>query len=79
MSINSDLGIEKSLPVTNVEQTPRHRLGVIVPFRERFEELLTFAPFIHRFLNNQQIEHDIVVVNQVSVTPGLINQHFPIP
>lgn len=31
-----------------------HRLGVIVPFRDRFEELLIFAPFIHRFLNEKR-------------------------
>ncbi|XP_067133018.1 beta-1,4-galactosyltransferase 7 [Centruroides vittatus] len=42
-----------------------HQLAVIVPFRNRFEELLQFSPYIHRFLNNQQIRHKIYVINQV--------------
>lgn len=32
-----------------------HRLAVIVPFRDRYPELLQFAPHIHKFLNNQRI------------------------
>lgn len=41
-----------------------HRLAVVVPFRNRFEELLQFAPFIHAFLNRQHIRHEIWVINQ---------------
>ncbi|KAJ8965279.1 hypothetical protein NQ314_004242 [Rhamnusium bicolor] len=43
----------------------KHRLAVLVPFRERFEELLEFVPYVHNFLNNQQINHDIFILNQV--------------
>lgn len=42
-----------------------HRLAVIIPFRDRFEELLQFAPHIHKFLNAQKIRHTIYVINQV--------------
>lgn len=42
-----------------------HRLAVIVPFRDRFEELLQFAPHIHNFLNSQKIRHIIYIINQV--------------
>lgn len=42
-----------------------HRLGVVVPFRDRFEELLEFAPHIHQFLNKQRVRHQILVINQV--------------
>ncbi|CAG04540.1 unnamed protein product, partial [Tetraodon nigroviridis] len=42
-----------------------HKLAVIVPFRERFEELLVFVPFMHNFLNKKKIRHKILVVNQV--------------
>ncbi|XP_054710160.1 beta-1,4-galactosyltransferase 7-like [Uloborus diversus] len=42
-----------------------HRLAVIVPFKDRFEELLQFAPHIHRFLNAQKIRHKLYVINQV--------------
>ena len=41
-----------------------HRLAVVVPFRNRYEELLQFAPFLHSFLNRQHVRHQIWVVNQ---------------
>ncbi|KAJ8920097.1 hypothetical protein NQ315_011752 [Exocentrus adspersus] len=43
----------------------KHRLAVLVPYRERFEELLEFVPYMHRFLNNQQVYHNIFILNQV--------------
>ncbi|KAB0389183.1 hypothetical protein E2I00_014154, partial [Balaenoptera physalus] len=42
-----------------------HRLAVLVPFRERFEELLVFVPHMHRFLSRKKIQHHIYVLNQV--------------
>lgn len=42
-----------------------HRLAVLVPFRERFEELLAFVPYMHRFLSKKRIRHHILVLNQV--------------
>ncbi|KAI5629848.1 beta-1,4-galactosyltransferase 7, partial [Silurus asotus] len=42
-----------------------HKMAVIVPFRERFEELLVFVPYMHAFLNKKKIRHKILVVNQV--------------
>ena len=41
-------------------------LAVIVPFRDRFDELQVFAPYIHGFLNKQHIAHSIFIVNQVN-------------
>ncbi|XP_035194934.1 beta-1,4-galactosyltransferase 7 isoform X1 [Oxyura jamaicensis] len=42
-----------------------HRLALLVPFRERFEELLAFVPYMHRFLSKKRIRHHILVLNQV--------------
>lgn len=42
-----------------------HKLALIVPFRERFEELLVFVPFMHTFLNKKKIRHKILVINQL--------------
>lgn len=42
-----------------------HKLALIVPFRERFDELMAFVPFMHAFLNKKKIRHKIVVINQV--------------
>ncbi|CAG2059357.1 unnamed protein product [Timema podura] len=46
--------------------SPGHKLAVLVPFRDRFEELMVFAPHIHNFLNGQNINHNIYVLNQVN-------------
>jgi len=43
----------------------KHKLAVVVPFRDRFEELLEFAPHLHRFLVKKKVRHEIVIVNQV--------------
>jgi len=42
----------------------RHRMAVIVPFRDRFDEMLEFAPYLHRFLCAQRVRHQIFVINQ---------------
>lgn len=42
-----------------------HRLAVLVPFRDRFEELLIFAPHMKKFLDKQSIDYHIFILNQV--------------
>ena len=46
---------------------PRHKLGVIVPFRDRLEELLEFVPYMSKFLKEQNIIFHIYVINQVDI------------
>jgi len=46
-------------------KSTKKKLAVLVPFRDRFEELLTFAPHMTSFLNNQNIPHQIYILNQV--------------
>ncbi len=41
-----------------------HQLAVVVPFRDRYEEMMQFVPHIHKFLNRQNIHHKILVINQ---------------
>ncbi|CAG9856201.1 unnamed protein product [Phyllotreta striolata] len=43
----------------------KRKLAVLVPYRERFEELLEFVPYMHRFLNRQMLSFDIIVLNQI--------------
>lgn len=45
--------------------TTKKQLAILVPFRDRFEELLRFAPYMHQFLIDQSIPHHIFVLNQV--------------
>lgn len=42
-----------------------HKLAVIVPFRDRLEELLEFAPHMHSYLNNKSLAHTIYIINQI--------------
>lgn len=42
-----------------------HQLGVVVPYRDRFEELLKFVPHMHNYLNAKKVRHKIFIVNQV--------------
>ncbi|KAJ6629956.1 Beta-1,4-galactosyltransferase 7 [Pseudolycoriella hygida] len=48
-----------------LHKSSKKKLAILVPFRDRFEELLTFAPHMTTFLNNQNIPHQIFVLNQV--------------
>lgn len=41
-----------------------HRLAVIVPYRDRFEELRLFVPHIHKYLKEKGIDHQIYIINQ---------------
>lgn len=43
----------------------KHRLAVLVPYRERFEELLQFVPYMTNFLDKQTLDYSIFILNQV--------------
>jgi xylosylprotein 4-beta-galactosyltransferase len=43
---------------------PKKRLAIIVPFRDRFDELLEFVPHMYSFLNKQKIPFHIFIVQQ---------------
>ena len=57
-----------------------HFLCLIIPFRDRFEELNEFVPMISEFLNKKSIAHAIFVVNQIDTLrfnrASLINVGF---
>ncbi|XP_043275059.1 beta-1,4-galactosyltransferase 7 [Venturia canescens] len=46
-------------------KSSEHRLALLVPFRDRFEELLSFAPHMKLFLDKQNINYHIFILNQV--------------
>jgi len=64
-------------PVLNEED---HFLCLIIPFRDRFEELNEFVPTISEYLNKQSVAHAIFVVNQIDTLrfnrASLINVGF---
>lgn len=58
----------------------KHRLALLVPYRERFEELLKFTPDITAFLKKQNLNFDVFILNQVDQNrfnrASLINAGF---
>lgn len=56
--------ISSSIKSSPSSPTPSHKLAIIVPFRDRFDELLEFAPALNEFLTEANIHHEIFVVNQ---------------
>ena len=56
--------LHRSATAEGVEEETGHRLAVLVPFRNRHEELQEFVPHIHRFLARQRVRHDIWIINQ---------------
>ena len=41
-----------------------HKLGVIVPFRNRYEHLVEFKSKIVEYLNNKNIQYELIIVQQ---------------
>lgn len=57
--------VDQTKPNLNTIDRNKPKLAVLVPFRDRFDELLRFAPHIHAFLEQQHIPHHIFVLNQI--------------
>lgn len=55
----------KHLPSESIHQLNNHTLAVLVPFRDRWDELIDFVPYMHHFLNRQKVNHEIWAINQV--------------
>lgn len=41
-----------------------HKLCVVVPFRDRFDELQVFVPYMSKFLYNKSLTFEILIINQ---------------
>lgn len=42
----------------------RHKIAVIVPYRDRLSNLCTFLLNIHPFLTKQQLDYTIIIIEQ---------------
>jgi len=70
-----NVSLISSCPVCSCDNKPQqqsisppsssHKLCIIVPFRDRYQQLLEFAPYMTNFLNKQGIEHEFWIVNQM--------------
>lgn len=45
--------------------TNRHKLCVIIPFRNRFNQLIELVPHLTKFLYHQNVNHQLLIINQV--------------
>lgn len=65
MKLRKHEEISQSLAKRGLNHPKQHRLAILVPFRERFDELIVFAPHIHKFLLAQKIDNfTIYILNQ---------------
>ncbi|KAL7291337.1 hypothetical protein TKK_0014937 [Trichogramma kaykai] len=60
-----DTAKSNHLPSKQIQKHHKHRLAVLVPFRDRFDELLMFAPHMKEFLDKQDLDYHIFILNQV--------------
>lgn len=42
----------------------KHRLAVLVPFRDVEKELMQFVPHMHEYFKRQGVEFSIIIINQ---------------
>jgi hypothetical protein len=45
---------------------PREKVAIVVPYRNRAKHLSVFLPYMHSFLQHQNLEYQIFVIEQVS-------------
>jgi xylosylprotein 4-beta-galactosyltransferase len=57
-------GTYNMLACPDLEPAPAHTLCVLVPYKNRENELRKFAPFIDAYLNRQKIAHEIWILEQ---------------
>ncbi|XP_043476521.1 beta-1,4-galactosyltransferase 7 [Leptopilina heterotoma] len=55
----------KSSNILRNRKKSKHQLAILVPFRDRFDELLKFAPHMKKFLDKQNLDYHIFILNQV--------------
>lgn len=47
--------------------TPSERIAIIVPYRDRAEDLILFLNNLHKFLQEQRLQYSVYLVEQVRV------------
>lgn len=63
--LSRDRSHVKSSNILRNGKKSKHQLAILVPFRDRFDELLKFAPHMNKFLGKQNLDYHIFILNQV--------------
>ena len=53
-----------TIPNNPVRTVGTHKLGVVVPYRNRMAELLEFVPHLYQYLTKKGIVFEILVIDQ---------------
>ena len=48
----------------------RHHVAIVVPYRDREEQLRSFLKHMHPFLQHQQLDYGIYIVDQARSLPS---------
>ncbi|KAJ8316960.1 hypothetical protein KUTeg_004864 [Tegillarca granosa] len=64
MNIKETSRATKLMDIEDEKSWGPHKMAVVVPFRDRIEALVEFAPFMHNYLNKRKIRHAFYVINQ---------------
>ena len=49
--------------------TARHRVALVIPYRDRDAHLRIFLQHMHPFLQHQMLDYTVYLVEQVSISP----------
>ena len=55
--------------------TSRHRVAIIIPYRNREMQLRIFLNFMHSFLQKQQLDYQIFLIEPVRL-PSILSPHL---
>ncbi|XP_035735105.1 beta-1,4-galactosyltransferase 7-like [Vespa mandarinia] len=55
---------KQNIKLHKKSERSKYKLAILVPFRDRFDELLTFAIHMQEFLDKQNINYHIFILNQ---------------
>lgn len=64
-SLNEDKLALNQKTISNTNVKNKHKLAIVVPFRDRFDELLVFVPHMSKFMAMQSIDFKIYIINQI--------------
>ena len=67
MTIATNVPFQALRPGGRFRPKSQHKVAIVIPYRNRTEQLRTFLNCLHPILQRQDLDYGIFVVDQVSV------------